>query len=166
MIAAFSKTLDKAQKNYSVTDKELLGIVKGIEHFRHYLLGKQFTLRTDHKALAYMWETKNPCSRILRWSLKLQEYTFKVEYIKGETNIADGLSRIPTINVLRKTTTEARDTKQREEILHEYHKLLGHGAAGNMNFLIRLRYHWESLSRDIDKTINRCKICLRAGAPV
>lgn len=38
MVSCFSKKFDKAQCNYSVTDKELLGVVKGMEHFRHYLL--------------------------------------------------------------------------------------------------------------------------------
>lgn len=98
MISAFSRNLDKAQLNYSVTDKELVGLVKGIENYRHYLLGAEFILRTDHRALAYLWETKNPNSRILRWSLKLQEYNFKVEYIKGENNPADGLSRIKRVD--------------------------------------------------------------------
>lgn len=39
MIYSNSKNLDKAQLNYSVTDKELLSIVKTLDHFRHYLLG-------------------------------------------------------------------------------------------------------------------------------
>ncbi|KAF9761336.1 Retrovirus-related Pol polyprotein from transposon 17.6 [Nosema granulosis] len=94
MISAFSKRLDKCQRNYSVTDKELLGLVKGIENYRHYLLGRPFTLRTDHRALTYLWEAKNPVGRLLRWSLKLSEYDFKVEYIKGDDHIADGFSRI------------------------------------------------------------------------
>lgn len=44
MIYAFSKKLDKSQKNYSTTDKELLAVVKTLEHFRHYLLGRPFVL--------------------------------------------------------------------------------------------------------------------------
>ena len=72
MIYAFSKAMDKAQLNYSVTDKELLALVKTVEHFRHYLLGRKFILRTDHRALAYLWESKNPSSRLLRWSLMMK----------------------------------------------------------------------------------------------
>ena len=53
MISVFSKKLDAPQRNYSTTDKELLAVVKGLEHYRHYLLGKRFTLKTDHKALEY-----------------------------------------------------------------------------------------------------------------
>ena len=98
MISAFSKRLDKAQLNYSVTDKELLAIVKACEHYRFYLVGKEFDLETDHKALAYMKQCVNPTSRLLRWSLKLQEFAFKIKYIKGEDNAADGFSRINGVN--------------------------------------------------------------------
>lgn len=118
-IEAFSKTLDEAQKNYSVTDKELLAVVKSIENFRHYLIGKPFTLRTDHKALEYLWSTKNQNSRLLRWSLKLQEYSFKPEYIKGDENIADGLSR-QHINIIDSNVNEL-SINDKEKILNEYH---------------------------------------------
>lgn len=84
MVYAFSKAMDSAQKNYSVTDKELLAVVKATEHFRRYLLGKEFVLRTDHKALVHLAEAKNPTSRMLRWALKLQEYQYQVEYLEGE----------------------------------------------------------------------------------
>ncbi len=40
--------MDRHQINYSVTDKELLAVVKSIDHYRHYLLGREFTLKTDH----------------------------------------------------------------------------------------------------------------------
>ncbi len=143
MISAFSKNLDKAQLNYSVTDKELLGLVKGIENYRHYLLGSQFTLRTDHRALAYLWEAKNPCSRILRWSLKLQEYTFKVEYIKGETNIADACSRIKRINAVLKEPS----VEEKSDLLREYHTASGHGTANTMKFLMMRRYKWHNIAK-------------------
>jgi hypothetical protein len=63
MIPTFNKSLDKAQKNYSVTDKELLAVVKGIDQFRHYLLGKKFIIRTDHKAITFLRTTKNLSGR-------------------------------------------------------------------------------------------------------
>lgn len=165
MIAAFSKNLDKAQKNYSVTDKELLGIVKGIEHFRHYLLGKEFLLRTDHKALAYLWDTKNQNSRVQRSALKLQEYTFKVEYIKGEDNIADGVSRITKINMINEKRYVDNYT-ERKEILRGYHETLGHGSPNSMKFLIKERYNWANMNKDIDEYVSGCGKCLKSGGPI
>lgn len=58
MISTFSKAFDKAQINYSATDKELLVVVKSIENYRHYILGKKFTLKTEHKALTCLWGTQ------------------------------------------------------------------------------------------------------------
>lgn len=40
VVYAFSKILDDTQKRYSTTDKELLAVVKGIENFRRFLIGK------------------------------------------------------------------------------------------------------------------------------
>lgn len=94
MISAFSKKLDKHQINYSITDKEPLALVKGVENYRHYLLGKKFLLKTDHKALAHLGKTKDLKGRMMRWALLLQEYVFDIQYILGEENIADRYSRI------------------------------------------------------------------------
>ncbi|UYV84725.1 K02A2.6-like [Cordylochernes scorpioides] len=57
VIAYFSKTLSKPERNYCVTRRELLAIVKSIEHFHHYLYGQKFLLRTDHAALRWL----RPC---------------------------------------------------------------------------------------------------------
>ena len=51
VIAYFSKTLNKSERNYSKTHRELLAIVESVKHFRHYLLGKTFLIRTDHSSL-------------------------------------------------------------------------------------------------------------------
>ncbi|KRH93307.1 putative transposable element [Pseudoloma neurophilia] len=80
MVSAFSKTLDQIQKKYTTTDKELLAVVKAMDYFRYYLLGKEFILRTDHRALTSLHTCKNQTSRLLRCALKLQEFKFKVEY--------------------------------------------------------------------------------------
>ncbi|KAF9763004.1 Retrovirus-related Pol polyprotein from transposon [Nosema granulosis] len=161
MISAYSKNFDKHQANYSVTDKELLAVVKGIEHFRHYLLGKEFILRTDHKALTYLWTAKNPTTRLLRWALKLQEYKFKVQYIKGEDNASDGLSRICRIRTEEKKIRFTEE--QKRKILDEYHIILGHGSANNMKAAIRARYKWDNMFKEIDEFTKNCLICKKSG---
>lgn len=159
MIGAFSKSLDACQKNYSVSDKELLAVVKGIENYRHYLLGKKFELRTDHKALEFMWKTKNTNSRILRWALKLADYDFTIKYIKGEENIADGLSRCNRIEY----ETEDIDEISKQQIMREYHETLGHGTSNLMKFAIGQTYNWKGMYKDIEKFYNSCLTCLKAG---
>jgi hypothetical protein len=51
VIAYYSKTLNKAERNYCFTRRELLAMVRTLEHFHKYLYGQQFHLRTDHSAL-------------------------------------------------------------------------------------------------------------------
>jgi hypothetical protein len=51
VVAYFSKTLWKAERNYCVTRRELLAIAKTLQHFHKYLYGQEFHLRTNHSAL-------------------------------------------------------------------------------------------------------------------
>ena len=165
MISAFSKKLDKAQLNYSATGKELLGLVKSIEHYRHYLLGREFELCTDHKALEYLKSVKDPAGRLLRMALILQEYKFNIKYIKGELNQADLFSRPKEtpleINNLNKNTCP--DEKIRNDILNEYHIKSGHGSPNNMKFLFKEKYEWQNMFKEIDEFVSNCEICSKAG---
>jgi hypothetical protein len=51
VLAYYSKTLNKAERNYCVTLRELLAIVRIMEHFHKYIYEQEFHLRTDHSAL-------------------------------------------------------------------------------------------------------------------
>ena len=94
-IAYASRTLNKPECNYSTIEKELLAIVWGIQHFRPYLYGRHFTILTDHKPLKWLHNHKDLSSRLLRWRLKLEEYSYKIEYKMGKNNTnADALSRM------------------------------------------------------------------------
>ena len=90
-----SKTLDKHQRNYTVTEKECLAVVWATELWRTLLLGKEFVVETDHAALRQILMDKTSTGRLARWALKLQEFDFWVKYRKGEENgNADFLSRV------------------------------------------------------------------------
>lgn len=96
VIAYFSKSLSKAEKNYCTTRKELLALVKAVEHFHPYLYGRKFKLRTDHAALNWLLTFKNPEGQIARWLERLQQYNFTIEHRAGSKHInADVLSRRP-----------------------------------------------------------------------
>ena len=67
VISYGSRTLGKAEKNYCITDKELLAIRHFVEYYRQYLLGRTFVVRSDHQALVWLFKLKEPKGRIARW---------------------------------------------------------------------------------------------------
>ena len=67
------RKLSKPERNYCVTE-ECLGIIFGISKFEKYLVGRRFTLQTDHQRLAYLAQTRVHNGRLMRWSLFLQQY--------------------------------------------------------------------------------------------
>ncbi|GFY21014.1 hypothetical protein TNCV_3990581 [Trichonephila clavipes] len=96
VIAYFSKYLCKPERNYCVTRKELLAIVKDVAHFHPYLYGRRFLLRTDHASLTWLLNFKNSEGQIARWIQRLQEYDVEILHRKGSTHgNADALSRRP-----------------------------------------------------------------------
>ncbi|KAL4126987.1 hypothetical protein QTP88_011260 [Uroleucon formosanum] len=104
-IAYASRTLNKAEINYSTTEKELVAIMFGVKQFRPYVYGQKFTIITDHKPLTWLFSVKDPGSRLLRWRIKLDEFDYEIQYKSGKTNLnADALSRIKEINLIETTT--------------------------------------------------------------
>lgn len=100
-IAFASKCFSKSEQNKSTIEKELLAIHFAIKHFKPYVYGVHFTVKSDHKPLSYLFALKDPSSRLTRIRLDLEEFDFTVEYIKGKDNVlADALSRI-TIQELK-----------------------------------------------------------------
>ncbi|GFW67792.1 hypothetical protein TNCV_3871231 [Trichonephila clavipes] len=96
VVAYWSKCLSKPERNYCVTRKELLAIVKAIEHFHHYLYGQKFLLRTDHASLTWLMNFRNTEGQVARWIQRLNEYYFDIRHRKGSSHgNADALSRRP-----------------------------------------------------------------------
>ena len=93
-MAYASRSLLDRERNYSVIERECLSIVWAIEKYKPYLYGREFFLQTDQQPLTYLRNMKNSNGRLMRWSLALQPYSFRIDYIKGKDNIgADILSR-------------------------------------------------------------------------
>lgn len=105
-VTFISKTFKKGEINKPIIEKELLAIHFAVTTFRPYLYGKSFIVNSDHKPLIYLYNLKNPASKLTRIRLELEEYDFEVQYIKGKDNvIADALSRI-TLDDLKEISSE------------------------------------------------------------
>ena len=83
VIAYAARALSKAEGNYSTTRKELVTLVWGAEHFETYLNGRRFLARTDHSALQWLQNFKNPRGQVARWLERLSDFDFEVEHRSG-----------------------------------------------------------------------------------
>jgi hypothetical protein len=94
-IAYFSKRLSPAQKNYSVSERELLALVLAAEHFKFYLSGAHWWARSDHEALSHFKTATNLSPRLARWRTRMENFDFSIVYRKGKDHgNADTLSRM------------------------------------------------------------------------
>ncbi|MCG8078710.1 MAG: Ty3/Gypsy family RNase HI domain-containing protein, partial [Candidatus Thiodiazotropha taylori] len=94
VIAYGSYALTKEQRRYCTTRKELLAIVRFCRQYRYYLLGKLFTIRTDHSSLRWLLNFKEPQGQLARWMEELSQYNMSLKYRAGSKHQnADSLSR-------------------------------------------------------------------------
>ena len=98
----FSRRLQKAEKNYSTFDRELLAVHQAIRHFCHLLEGTTFTIQTDHMPLVHAFTRQGDA-----WSLRqrrhlsaIAEFNCSLRHLPGKLNpVADALSRAPIDSV-------------------------------------------------------------------
>jgi hypothetical protein len=95
VIGYASSKFKSAEKNYSVHEKELLGVLMAVQHWNCFLEGSKFKVLTDHHSLIWLNKLSDPSRRQSRWVDILQGHDFEVLYIKGETNPADAFTRVP-----------------------------------------------------------------------
>ena len=96
-LSFYSCTLNKAERNYSTFDRELLAVHHAIRHFRHMLEGRTFTIQTDHRPLVTALKKSGDA-----WSARPQRHLSAIAesgsfltYIPGSKNpVADALFRV------------------------------------------------------------------------
>lgn len=94
VVAYFSHKTTDAESRYHSYELETLAVVKSVEHFRHYLYGRKFTVFTDCNALKASHSKKDLTPRVHRWWAILQSYDFDIVYKEGKNMAhADFLSR-------------------------------------------------------------------------
>jgi hypothetical protein len=100
-IVFFSRKLSTMQRKYSVTDIELLAIVKTLKEFKEMLWGQSIKVYSDHANLIRdaLGMTSD---HVYQWRLLLEEYVLKIVYIKSIHNtVTDAISWLeydPSVN--------------------------------------------------------------------
>ncbi|KAM9752566.1 uncharacterized protein ACNS7B_009019 [Menidia menidia] len=89
-----SRKLSDREARYSTVERECLAIRWAVDALRYYLLGRSFTLCSDHAPLQWLHRMKDANARITRWYLALQPFKFRVVHRPGtQMVVADFLSR-------------------------------------------------------------------------
>ncbi|CAB0038053.1 unnamed protein product [Trichogramma brassicae] len=92
-----SRSLTGAERNYSTTEKECLAVLWSIRKFRPYIEGYRFVVITDHSALKWLRNLKDPTGCLVQWALEMQQWDFVIEHRKGALHhLPDALSRVFT----------------------------------------------------------------------
>jgi transposase InsO family protein len=114
-IAFVSKALVGAQKNYMATKRELLAILFAFRKLHHYLVGRRFTLYTDHSALTSIATKERLTPAVADWLAVLLEYDFDIKHRPGvEMVLPDALSRM---------CKDMRELRKQEEAGQPVHQI-------------------------------------------
>jgi hypothetical protein len=96
-LAFFSRPVAPRHRSLAAYERELIGLVLAIRHWRSYLWGRRFVVRTDHFSLKYLLDQRLATIPQHHWVGKLLGFDFSVEYKAGRHNVvADALSRRDT----------------------------------------------------------------------
>lgn len=161
MIDCFSQKLNNTQINYSVMEKELLAILKGLEHFRNIVLGSKIIIFTDNSNILSNNLAQTP--RIKRWKFLLNEYDFELTHIKGKTNkTADSLSRIYTTKKVTKENSKSEiHDLHLDEFIKEQHVDLGHPNSKKLYETLKRKYNNKNLNKRIKDFSSQCIECAK-----
>lgn len=175
-----SRKLSETERRYSAIEREFLGVVWAVQHFRPYVFGRHFLLNTDHMPLLWVGKLKETSARVTKWKEQLSAYDFSIRHVKGSENVvADCLSRSVGINALNESVETPGDQQEREprreemlepivleEIINNKRRqlIIEPLASGNTNSefsaygiikLVTIKLNMEDLDEDLIKLIRR-----------
>ena len=114
-VAYESRKLTPAESRYDTGDRELLAVIHALKVWRPYLDGVPFKLVTDHEPNTYLKSITNWSDRQARWNQKIERFSYTWVYRKGLENIADPLSRMPSLNVITRSMLKANALPEEPE---------------------------------------------------
>ena len=149
-VAFHSRTLQGSEQFHSSVEKEAQAIVEAIHHWRHFLLGRHFSLITDQRSVAYMYDYKSSSKikndKIMRWRVALSPYSYDIHYRPGSCNSAPD------------TFTRVRCAAISSESLYDLHAALCHAGITRLLHFIRSKNLPYSVD-NIKQICRDCRIC-------
>jgi hypothetical protein len=163
-IAYYSSTFTPTERNYDVYERELLAVVKALDHWKAYLkwTTEPFTIVTDHANLLYWKAARKLNRRTARWHAELQDYHFTIQHTPGtKHSAADALSQppgedegkddnqdiimLPTEVFVNGTTI--LDPEEQRNIMQQYHDhpTAGHPRRDKTIRLVTKEYWWPNI---------------------
>ena len=129
-IAYASRTMNKRERNYPITEQECLAVKWTVLRFKQYLgTGRKHTFYTDHQALQTFRNFKDPSPKLARWQEKIAFVNYDIKHRPGKKmQHADYLSRMPGDKPELQNVQElSEEESEPENIVEEYYISNGKG---------------------------------------
>ena len=151
-VAFFSRTLQGPEMRHAAIEKEAQAIIETVRHWKHYLTGRHFTLKTDQRSVSFMFDkhlrSKIKNDKIMRWRMELSCFDFDIVYRPGKDNIApDVFSRSWCSSVCGDSGP-----------LIKLHASLCHPGVTRMYHFVKSRNLPYSVE-DVRQMTNACRVC-------
>ena len=150
-VAFMSRTLQGSELHYPAVEKEAMALIEAVRKWRHFLAGRHFTLKTDQRSVAFMFDsrkrTKIKNNKIQDWHLELANFSYTVEHRPGNDNVApDSFTRAYTSSM------------STPDCLMRIHTSLSHPGVTWMLHFVRSK-NLPYSTEDVKKTCSSCRTC-------
>ncbi|GKD74771.1 ty3-gypsy retrotransposon protein, partial [Tanacetum coccineum] len=182
LLGYFSRKLGPRMRVAATYQKELFAIVEAVYKWRQYLVGRRFTIRTDHRSIKELMQQVIQTPLQQKYVRKLMGFDFDIEYKMGASNlVADALSRVfeeddeihrrmdqgETLDdfhrehgllLFRQRYFLGVESKLKEGLLAEFHSTpsAGHGGVKKMLVGLATLFYWKGMRRSIEEFIKKC----------
>ena len=109
LITYYSNTFTSTERNYDIYEREFLGVLKALKHFRPHVTATEIpvTILTDHTNLTHWKATRKVNRQVARWFAEIQDYNLIIKHIPRKIHTApDILSRPPGADCRKEDNTD------------------------------------------------------------
>ena len=179
-IVYYSATFTPTERNYDIYERELLAVVKALDHWRPHLAATEepVTVLTDHANLTFWKNPRKVNRRVARWFSFLQDYNLVIKHVPGKLHAGpDMLSRPPGANKGEDDNTDVTlippeafiqtidpnqpTEEEKREILRLYHDspVGGHLGRDQTYAEVAKRHAWPGMRSWIADYVKGCGTC-------